>query len=62
VHPIDKQPDDILIVEELAAYLQIRKSTLYKHVREGKIPYQKIDRHWRFRNEAIDRWLEKGEN
>ncbi|MEJ2652984.1 MAG: helix-turn-helix domain-containing protein [Gammaproteobacteria bacterium] len=55
MHPIDNQPDEILIVEELAAYLQIRKSTLYKPVREDKIPCQKIDRHWRFRNQAIDR-------
>jgi len=27
-------------------------------VREGKIPSQKIGRHWRFRKQAIDNWLE----
>jgi excisionase family DNA binding protein len=42
----------------LSAYLKIPKSTLYKLVREGKVPCQKIGRHWRFRKEAIDRWLE----
>ncbi|EKD22415.1 MAG: DNA binding protein [uncultured bacterium] len=51
--------DSVLTIQELAAYLKIPKSTLYKLVREGKIPSQKIGRHWRFRKEAIDRWLEE---
>ena len=54
---IQEQPSDVLTIEELAAYLKIPKSTLYKIVREGKIPSQKIGRHWRFRKVAIDHWL-----
>ncbi|MFH1998272.1 MAG: helix-turn-helix domain-containing protein [Planctomycetota bacterium] len=50
---------EILTIDELAAYLKISKSTLYKLVREGKIPSQKVGRHWRFRKEAIDRWLDE---
>jgi len=50
---------DVLTIEELSAYLKIPKSTLYKLVREGKIPSQKIGRHWRFRKAAIDLWLEE---
>ena len=50
---------DVLTIEELSAYLKIPKSTLYKLVREGKIPSQKIGRHWRFRKGAIDLWLEE---
>ncbi len=49
----------VLTIEELSTYLKISKSTLYKLVREGKIPCQKIGRHWRFRKAAIDRWLEE---
>ena len=56
---MDEKPGDILTIEELAVYLKIPKSTLYKLVREGKIPAQKIGRHWRFRKAAIDNWLEK---
>jgi excisionase family DNA binding protein len=48
---------DVLTIEELAVYLKIPKSTLYKLVREGKVPSQKIGRHWRFRKVAIDHWL-----
>ena len=43
---------------ELSNYLKIPKSMLYKLVREGKVPCQKIGHHWRFRKESIDRWLE----
>jgi len=49
----------ILTVDEISVYLKIPRSTIYKLVREGKIPAQKIGRHWRFRKEAIDHWLEK---
>ena len=56
---MEENPGDVLTIEELAAYLKIPKSTLYKIVREGKIPSQKIGRHWRFRKGAIDRWLEE---
>jgi excisionase family DNA binding protein len=54
---MDEKPGDVLTIEELSAYLKIPKSTLYKIVREGKIPSQKIGRHWRFRKGAIGHWL-----
>lgn len=50
---------DVLTIEELSAYLKIPISTLYKLAREGSMPSQKVGRHWRFRKEAIDRWLEE---
>lgn len=56
---MEEKPSDVLTIDELAAYLKISKSTLYKLVREGKIPSQKIGKHWRFRKGAIDRWLEE---
>lgn len=54
---MEEKPGDVLTIDELAAYLKISKSTLYKLVREGKVPSQKIGRHWRFRKGAIDHWL-----
>lgn len=56
---MEEKLTDVLTIKELAVYLKIPKSTLYKLVREGKIPSQKIGRHWRFRKGAIDRWLEE---
>lgn len=57
VRLIDDKTGDVLTVEELVAYLKTPKSTLYKLVQEGKIPYQKVGRHWRFHKESIDFWL-----
>jgi excisionase family DNA binding protein len=49
----------VLTIEELSAYLKVPKSTLYKLVREGKVPCQKVGRHWRFHKNAIDVWLQE---
>ena len=56
---MDLERGGILTIDELSAYLKIPKSTLYKLVREGKIPSQKVGRHWRFRKVAIDLWLDE---
>ncbi|MFH1931377.1 MAG: helix-turn-helix domain-containing protein [Pseudomonadota bacterium] len=49
----------IMSIDELSDYLKISKSTLYKLSQEGKIPSQKVGRHWRYRKEAIDIWLDE---
>ena len=56
---MDGKSSDVLTIQELSAYLRIPRSTLYKLVREGRVPSQKVGRHWRFRKEAIDRWLDQ---
>lgn len=50
--------DQVMTLEELALYLKLPKSTLYKLVQEGRIPGQKLGKQWRFARAAIDRWLE----
>lgn len=50
--------DAVLTIDELAAYLKIAKSTLYKLAQEGKLPGQKVGRHWRFHRNSIDTWLQ----
>lgn len=54
---MDPDVSAVLTVDELAAYLKIPKSTIYKLAQEGKIPGQKVGRHWRFRRATIDRWI-----
>ncbi len=53
---------DVLTIEDLSVYLKISKSTLYKLVREGNVPCQKVGRHWRFHKEAVDDWLKNAQN
>jgi excisionase family DNA binding protein len=50
--------DTIFTITELAEYLKISRSTLYKLAQEGKLPGNKVGKHWRFRKQAVDRWLE----
>jgi excisionase family DNA binding protein len=52
-----KQADNVMTIEDLAAYLKLSKSTLYKLCQDGKVPGQKVGRHWRFHKAVIDRWL-----
>ncbi|MGH8591045.1 MAG: helix-turn-helix domain-containing protein [Gammaproteobacteria bacterium] len=51
---------DVMTIDQLAEYLQIPKSTLYKLVQDGKVPGKKVGRQWRFHREAVDAWLAQG--
>jgi len=50
-------PPEVMTIDDLAAYLQVSKSSLYKLAQEGKVPGQKVGKHWRFHRTVIDRWL-----
>lgn len=52
-------PPPVMTIEEASKYLQIPLSSLYKLAQDGKIPCQKVGRHWRFRKETIDHWLDE---
>jgi len=47
----------VMTVDEVASYLRIPRSSVYKLAQEGKIPAQKVGKHWRFHRVTIDRWL-----
>ena len=49
----------VLTIDELAEYLKISKSTLYKLAQEGSIPGQKVGKHWRFHKDTGDEWLRR---
>ena len=51
--------DSVMTIDELASYLKLSKSTLYKLCQNGKVPGQKVGRHWRFHRDSIDQWLRK---
>ena len=54
---MNKHEAPVMTVEEVATYLRIPKSSIYKLAQEGKIPCQKVGKHWRFHHHAIDVWL-----
>jgi excisionase family DNA binding protein len=49
---------DVMTINETSEYLRIPLSTLYKLAQDGRIPCQKVGRHWRFRRQAIENWLD----
>jgi len=50
---------EVMTIEELAEYLKVSKSSLYKLAQQGKVPGQKVGKHWRFRKATIDQWLDE---
>lgn len=52
----------IMTIEELAKYLRLHKSTVYRMVRDAQIPASKIGNQWRFRKDVIDAWMSGKEN
>ena len=50
---------EILTVGEVAHFLRVPKSTVYKLARIGEIPASKIGKHWRFLRHDIQQWMQR---
>ncbi len=55
---MDEIQNDVMTVDEVAEYLRIPRSSVYKLAQENRIPCKKVGRHWRFRRQVIENWLE----
>lgn len=51
--------NDVLTVTEVAEYLRIHRTTVYRLIKHGGIPYFKVGTDYRFRRDAIDDWMKK---
>jgi excisionase family DNA binding protein len=60
VMPMADATDTIMTLDDLAAYVKLSKSSLYKLCQAGKVPGTKIGRTWRFQKSAIDEWMRSG--
>ena len=45
---------DVLTPEQVADYLQIRRDTVYRYIREGKLPAVRLGRSYRVTRENLD--------
>lgn len=53
------RPDrKVLTTDELAAYLRVSRSTVYRLLKCQKIPGFKVGKDWRFDSEQIDGWVQ----
>ena len=50
---------EVMTLREASEYLGISPDTLYKYLSENKIPAFKLGNRWRFKNDLLDRWMEK---
>ena len=46
----------VLTVAELAGYLRVHRTTVYRLLKRRQLPSFKIGSDWRFNVEAIDEW------
>jgi len=53
------QLPEVLTIKETSQYLRIPLRSMYKLAQEGKIPCQKVGKHWRFRKVTLDSWLDE---
>lgn len=49
--------DEILTLDEVAAYLKAGKRTVYRLAQRGEIPAFKFGGAWRCRRSDLDRWI-----
>jgi len=52
--------DRWLSVDEIGAYLGIKRDTVYNWVNDKGMPAHKIGRLWKFKREQVDLWVESG--
>jgi len=47
----------MLTLEEVAEFLRVHPSTIYRLLRKSKIPAFKVGSDWRFNQESVEKWV-----
>ena len=55
-------PTKVMTVREVAAYLSVHPSTIYRLLKLNQIPAFHVGSDWRFNVESIDRWRLEQQN
>jgi len=50
--------EDILTLQEVAKYLKVDERTVYRMVKSKQLPAFRVRNQWRFKEDAIDKWIE----
>jgi len=54
--PVHPELPRVMTVQEVSDYLHVHKTTIYRLLKQNKIPAFHIGSDWRFNVESIDRW------
>ncbi len=52
---------ELLAAEDVAGLVGVKKTTVYRWCKEGKLPCLKVGKHWRVRRGALDDFLDRSE-
>lgn len=52
----------VMTIKEVAGYLGVHVSTIYKYAQNGSIPAFKIGSDWRFSRKHINQWIDEKMN
>ncbi len=52
-----KEPLTILTVRDVAEYLRMSETKVYRLVKKRQLPVFRIGKSWRFRKDLLDEWL-----
>ena len=61
VAPLEFNDDRPMTVQELAIYLQVHRSTIYRLLGQKKLPAFRVGSDWRFSRKALDQWMKSQE-
>jgi excisionase family DNA binding protein len=50
------QQDQIFTIKELSEHLRVHPTTIYRLLRQGRLPGFRVGSNWRFSREAIEQW------
>jgi len=53
---IESVNPSVMTVSEMANYLRVHPTTIYRLLKNGKIPAFRVGSDWRFNRERIDQW------
>ena len=48
---------EVMTVEDVADYLRVPRSSVYKLAQTGELPGRKVGKHWRFHRKTMESWL-----
>lgn len=57
----DVTTDRWLSVDEIAAYLGVKRYTIYKWIERKNMPAHKVGSLWKFKRDEIDAWVRNGQ-
>jgi excisionase family DNA binding protein len=53
---METDEERMMTVRDLAVYLRVHPTTVYRQLKRGQLPAFKVGSDWRFDRELIDRW------